>query len=211
MSGPPGYTEARAEAASAARAAIGLGRDQAGIARAAIAATDFFFDRVRQSLGLDGHLARMACTAGCAWCCYQMVGVTSAELALLVEAIGELPAGRQAEIRLNAADAVARGQGLDPGQYWSAHIRCPLLDGTDRCSVHGERPMACRAFNSADAETCHRSFLGEQSRIPVLSAQHGTWAHAQAGLADTLARAGIAPGPIALADGLNQSFITTNL
>ena len=211
MSGPPGYTEARAEAASAARAALSLGRDQAGMARAAIAATESFFEHVRQSLGLDGHLARMACKPGCAWCCYQLVGVTTAELALLVEAIGQMPADRRAEIRSRAAEAVAAGQGLDPGQYWTAHIRCPLLDETDHCSVHAERPMACRAFNSADAGTCHRSFLGETSRIPVLAAQHGTWAHAQAGLADALAGAGIAPGPLALVDGLNQSFITTNL
>ncbi|CAA7616195.1 YkgJ family cysteine cluster protein [Magnetospirillum sp. SS-4] len=205
MSSAPGYGEARRRADQAAGAALAREGGQAAAARAAVAATDSFFDLIRHTLNLDGHLARMACKAGCAWCCYQQVAVTSAELALIVEAVAGLPPERRAEVRASAAEAAVRGRGLDPGRYWAAHIRCPLLDETDRCLVHAARPMACRAFNSADATVCHNSFLGETGRIPVLAAQHGTWAHAQAGLADALARAGIAPGPVALADGLTIS------
>jgi hypothetical protein len=50
--------------------------------------------------------------------------------------------------------------------------------------------MPCRAHNSADAGACRRSFEGEAVNTPVLAAQQGTWAHAQAGLAEALLRTG---------------------
>jgi Fe-S-cluster containining protein len=198
----PGYSEARASADAAVTEALTRGGSPADAARAAVTAAEAFFDNVRRTVDLHTQLSRMACKSGCAWCCYQVVAVTSAELALVEDAIARLPDETQRTIRTRAAEAVAKGAGLDPSRYWAAHIRCPLLDDDECCAVHADRPMACRAFNSADAEACHRSFLGQPQRIAVLAAQHGTWAHSQAGLADALARAGITPGPVALTEGL---------
>ena len=76
------------------------------------------------------------------------------------------------------------------------------------CGVHADRPLACRAFNSADADLCRRSYLGEKLRAPVLAAQHGIWAHAQAGLIQALTEAGIAAGPFALAEGV-EAMVTS--
>ena len=187
-------------------AAAALPHGQAAAARAAIAAGDAFFDTVRHALALDPQIERMACHAGCAWCCHQIVGVTVAELALLAETIAAMPPERRAVIAARAADAMALGAGMDQRQWWSARIRCPLLEDDGLCGVHAARPLPCRAYNSADDDACRRSYLGEAVRAPVLAAQHGVWAHAQAGLAEALGQAGIAPGPLALAEGIDQIF-----
>jgi Fe-S-cluster containining protein len=202
----PGFSDAKRAAHGAAKAALDQGEGLSGATRAVIAATDLFFDQVRIALNLDAMLDRMACKAGCSWCCHQVVGVTTAELALLAQTIAALPDERQARIKSRARDAMARGRGLDQGQWWAAQIRCPLLEDDGLCGVHTDRPLACRAFNSADADLCRRSYEGEQLRAPVLAAQHGVWAHAQMGLIQALTEADIAAGPVALAEGVERMF-----
>ena len=197
-----GFSDAKRAAHTAAAAALARGEGPSGAARAVIAATDTFFDQVRVALDLEPLLARIACAAGCSWCCHQVVGVTTAELALLGDVIAAMPAGRQALIQTRAALAMARGRGLDQGPWWAARIRCPLLEDDGLCGVHADRPLPCRGFNSADADLCRRSYLGEKLRAPVLAAQHGIWGHAQAGLIQALTEAGIAAGPVALAEGV---------
>ncbi len=206
MSGAPGYSDAKRAAQAAAAGALARGEGPAEAARAAIAATDAFFETIRKALNLDALLARTACRAGCFWCCCQIVGVTAAELALVAEAIAAMPPSRQAAIQTRVRDVMNKGRGLDPAQWWAAQIRCPLLDDDNRCAVHAHRPMTCRGYNSADADLCRRSFEGEQVRPPVLAAQHGVWGHAQSGLAEALAAAGTAPGPIVLAEGVERLF-----
>ena len=158
-------------------------------ARAAITATDAFFDKVRQALNLDEQLKRQACAAGCSWCCHQIVAITAAELDLVAEAIAAKPPEAQAAIAARARDAAAKGTGLDQRQWWAARIRCPLLEDDGLCGIHAARPLPCRAHNSADADACRRSLQGEAMRTPVLAAQHGVWAHAQMGLAEALGKA----------------------
>lgn len=205
----PAFSDAKRAAYAAASAALSRGEGQSGATRAVIAATDAFFDQIRIALDLDALLARIACTAGCSWCCHQVVGVSTAELALLGDAIAAMPAERRARIKARATDAMAKGRGLDQGQWWAAHIRCPLLEDDGLCGVHADRPLPCRGYNSADADICRRSYLGEALRAPVLAAQHGVWAHAQAGLGMALSEAGITPGPVSLAEGVERIFLTS--
>lgn len=181
-----GYSDAKRRAAQAATEALGQGKGMAGAARAAIAATDLFFDQVRLALNLDEQLKGLACAAGCAWCCYQVVAITKAELDMVAQAVAAKPPEARAAIAARARDAAARGTGLDLRQWWAAHIRCPLLDDDNLCAIHADRPMPCRAHNSADAGACRRSFEGEAVRTPALAAQQGVWAHAQAGLLEAL-------------------------
>ncbi len=205
----PGFSDAKRAAHAAAVAALARGEGPAGATRAVIVATDAFFDQVRVALDLDAMLARIACTAGCSWCCHQIVGVTTAELALLSDTIAAMPPERQTRIKTRATDAMTQGRGLDQGQWWAARIRCPLLEDDGLCGIHADRPLPCRAYNSADANICRRSYLGEKLRAPVLAAQHGIWAHAQAGLIQALSETGIAPGPVSLAEGVERMFITS--
>ncbi|KIL98460.1 hypothetical protein CCC_03743 [Paramagnetospirillum magnetotacticum MS-1] len=185
-----GYSDARRQTAAAAGEALAQGQGPAKAARAAITATDSFFDRVRVALKLDEQLANQACAAGCSWCCHQIVAITAAELDLVAEAIAAKPPKARAAIAARAREAAAKGAGLDQRQWWAARIRCPLLEDDGLCGIHESRPLPCRAHNSADAGACRRSFEGEAVRTPVLAAQQGVWAHAQTGLAEALAQAG---------------------
>lgn len=181
-----GYSDARRRAAQAATGALAQGKGMAGATRAAIAATDTFFDQVRRALNLDEQLKGQACTAGCAWCCHQIVAISAAELDMVAEAIAAKPPEARAAIAARARDAAAKGAGLDQRQWWAARIRCPLLEDDGLCGIHAARPFPCRAHNSADADACRRSYQGEAVRTPVLAAQQGVWAHAQAGLLEAL-------------------------
>jgi Fe-S-cluster containining protein len=198
----PRFSDASRAAKAEAAAALATGEGQAGAARAAIGAADAFFAQVRAALALEPAMKAMACAAGCSWCCHQIVSVTVAELALVAEAVAALPPQRQAAIAARAADAMAKGKGFDQAQWWAAQIRCPLLEDDGLCGIHAARPLPCRAYNSADAEACRRSYHGEPVRAPVLAAQHGSYGHAQAGLAAALGEAGIPAGPVALAEGV---------
>ncbi|MBI3446691.1 MAG: YkgJ family cysteine cluster protein [Magnetospirillum sp.] len=197
-----GYSDARRAAFDAAAAALTQGQGPVQATRAAIAATDTFFAMVSTALNLEAQLAAMACAAGCSWCCHQIVGITDAELALVAEAIAAKPAKARKAIFARAKAAMARGKGMDQRQWWAARIRCPLLEDDGLCGIHEARPLPCRAHNSADADACRRSFLGEPVRTPVLAAQQGIWANAQAGLAEALLQAGYQPRPLALAEAV---------
>ncbi|CUW40753.1 protein of unknown function [Magnetospirillum sp. XM-1] len=201
-----GYSDAKRRAAQAATEAFNQGRGLAAAARAAIAATDSFFDQVRRALNLDEQVKRQACAAGCAWCCHQIVAVSAAELELVAEAIAAKEPQARAAIAARAREAAAKGAGLDQRQWWAARIRCPLLEDDGLCGIHESRPLPCRAHNSADANACRRSFEGEAVRTPVLAAQQGVWAHGQMGLLDALAAGGWEAAPLNLALALNAGL-----
>ncbi|CAA7627740.1 conserved hypothetical protein [Candidatus Terasakiella magnetica] len=195
-----GYSDAKRAAQAAAVQALSDGLGPAAAARATITATDAFFAQVVDALDLKPQVDGLACAAGCAWCCHQIVGITGAEAALLAQAIAALPPERRTILATRTRDAMTRGRGLDQRDWWAARIRCPVLEDNGLCGLHADRPLACRAFNSADADACKRSLLGEAVRTPVLGAQHGIWAHAQAGLAE----ADGTMAPMALAEVLER-------
>ncbi len=201
-----GYSDARRQSASAAAEALSRGQSPADAARAAIAATDTFFDKVRQALNLDVQLKQQACSAGCSWCCHQIVAVTAAELDLVAEAVAAKPPEARAAIATRAREAAAKGAGLDQRQWWAARIRCPLLEDDGLCAIHAARPLPCRAHNSADADACRRSLEGEAVRTPVLAAQQGIWANAQAGLTEALLTATHSADAVNLALALAGRF-----
>lgn len=193
---PP--TDLTSQARAAAAAAFPAG--QAAAARAVISVADDALAAVRPEWG--DKLAALACAAGCTPCCYQVVGVTPAEQAVLAEAIAAMPAPRRKRLAARAKALAAKAAGLDPRQYWAAKVPCAALAADGRCLLHAARPLPCRGFNSADAGICRRSLDGEAVRIPVLAAQFTIYGHAQAGLAQALAAAGVDPGPLRLVDVL---------
>lgn len=190
MPQPPRYSDIQAQVKDVATAALKRGDAPARAARAAIDAAEAFLSRVVEAVGLQRQMDAVECGAGCYQCCHQMVGVTSAELALVREAVDALPEPIRSQTRARIAEIAARGKNLTQAQWWQAKLRCPLLDDDGRCQVHAARPLPCRAMNSSSAETCRRSFAGEQLQIPILAAQHRVFGHAQMGLAQALAEAG---------------------
>ncbi len=199
MTAPP-FADIAPRAAAAAAAALPGG--PAAAARAVVALADRTLTQAQTQPDLAAKLAGLACGAGCAWCCHQMVGVTPAEQALLAEGIAALcPADRDG-LRARTAALVRRSHGMDQRQWWAARLPCPLLAEDGRCSIHPTRPLPCRGYTSANVDLCRRSLAGEGVRIPMLAAQFGIYGHAQAGLAQALAAAGIDPGPITLVEAV---------
>lgn len=118
-------------------------------------------DRSSRQLTNDPELA-VSCRAGCSSCCSQAVPATDAEVRAVIAAIDRLPVDRQAAIERRIA---ATGQrlaeagvapdifdGSDPHAQRAASLAylaldepCPLLHD-DLCSIHPDRPLACREY-----------------------------------------------------------------
>ncbi|MCK8784261.1 YkgJ family cysteine cluster protein [Roseomonas sp. NAR14] len=84
---------------------------------------------------------RVACKAGCSWCCHQPVEVSAGEV--LVVALATLAledAGMEA-----FWDRVADHEN---------RLACPALGPDGRCSIYPVRPAMCRAADSFDAGIC---------------------------------------------------------
>ena len=109
---------------------------------------------------LEGTMAAQrvdegACHKGCAWCCNFHVTVRFADAAHLARRARAEPA-LEARVRATAA-RVGR---LDPVARLRAAVPCAFLDqATGACSVYQDRPLACRAYRSRDADWC-RSLVG---------------------------------------------------
>lgn len=167
-------------------------------ARAAIAVAEKAMAQASALPDTARALARIGCGPCCDACCHQVVGVTLAELALAAQAASALPDEARARLTGRLAEVKRRAEGIALAEWWKQKIPCPLLDG-GLCTIHGDRPLPCRAFASADAGACKASLAGEAVRIPLFATQHAIYGHAQAGLAQALAAAGMKQGPIALA------------
>lgn len=198
MTVPPkklGYGDVQAAARDAASAALRTDGAPVAAAKAAIKTAETLLKTAVAQVGLGPEMAKIQCGAGCSHCCHQMVGVTLAELALLREAVGALPEPARTTTKARVAALAVKGRGLTQAQWWQAKLRCALLDEQGRCVVHAARPLPCRAMNSSNAEICRQSFGGQTLDIPILAAPYKIYGHAQHGLAQALAAAGL-PGQL---------------
>lgn len=204
MSSALTYSEIRRRTARTASEVLARGEAPPGAVRAAFAEGNSCLELVRAMPGMAERLDGLACGAGCSWCCRQVVGVSEAELTVVLDAVASLPAKARKAVAAAATKAAKKGKGLDQRQWWAAGILCPLLDEAGLCRVHAARPLPCRAHNSADAGACRRAAEGEAVPTPVLAAQQGVWANAQLGLLDALAGAGLPTEMLNLALAVNQ-------
>jgi len=115
----------------------------------------------------------ISCRAACGACCRQLVPITPAEAHDLADRLRVLPHPRRRELgaRLAAARARLQSSGLldtllAPEQvseadkeslalrYFALGIPCPFLEA-ESCSIHPERPVACREYLvTSDAKHC---------------------------------------------------------
>jgi len=107
---------------------------------------------------------RVACEAGCAWCCHLAVSAWPMELLVLAawleehRTAEELTALRGA-LRAAVAEADQQREAA-PGR--ARRQPCPLLAG-DRCTVYEVRPAACAGWNSASADPCRAHAEGSDA------------------------------------------------
>jgi len=132
-----------------------------------------------------GEERQVSCRAGCGACCRQLVPISGAEAYQLAALIEALPAPRrstvlarfaEARTRLEAAGLWAEMTGMaeitDPKAaaalglgYFAEHIACPFLED-ESCSIHAERPLACREYLvSSDPANC--ADPGGQGVVPI--------------------------------------------
>jgi Fe-S-cluster containining protein len=94
----------------------------------------------------DAQRERLACRAGCAHCCHQIVQVHPAEAFFIAAQLRDRPetvvAIRAVERQLNEANV--------KGKFW---LRCPMLIGS-MCSIYDARPLNCHAFTSLNVDDC---------------------------------------------------------
>ncbi|MGI4877344.1 MAG: YkgJ family cysteine cluster protein [Janthinobacterium lividum] len=115
----------------------------------------------------------ISCRAGCGACCRQPVPLAPAEARSLAALVAALPAPEQAVVRARfaagqaafaAAGVPVRGDrifGSDLSEmrtrvaaYMAPYVACPFLVD-EACSIHPERPTACREYLvTSPAEYC---------------------------------------------------------
>jgi len=142
---------------------------------------------------------RVACKAGCGACCRQLVPIAGAEAHHLADLVDAMPAERRKAVmgRFAAARAQLEAAGLwrdfvrlptitDPAEanalglgYFAQHIACPFLED-ESCSIHPERPLACREYLvSSDPAQC--ADPGGQGVVPIKLDRRLTTAVARTG------------------------------
>jgi Fe-S-cluster containining protein len=112
----------------------------------------------RYHLELVSEPQAIACHAGCHWCCHMKVSLTAPEIFALAE---YLESGVSEQIRERIKVRLAE-LSQDPRIFSAeakveARIPCAMLSEQGACLVYPTRPLACRGYNSLDAESCRRS------------------------------------------------------
>ncbi len=121
----------------------------------------------------DGLIARapngtVACKPGCDHCCYQSVGVTTAEALAIAEHLRETRDPEELQVlsgRLQRARELT--QDLTAAERFSPNFPCPFLEAS-RCSIYEVRPLSCRGMNSLDAAKCERHLRDPEARASYL-------------------------------------------
>ena len=100
---------------------------------------------------------KVACKAGCNWCCYQSVRVSPPEVFSIVRSIRSMPHGDQEKLisRLRDLDKLTHGESSKK-RTKLRHACAFLEDGL--CSIYSARPLACAEFTSADVRDCKKGY-----------------------------------------------------
>lgn len=124
--------------------------------------------------GLAAEGKEISCKAGCGACCRQLVPVSEAEAFDLRRVVDEMPDERQSKIRKRFADGLEklRSSGFFERlvtaaesdrelyskmlqEYFTYSVACPFLE-SESCSIHPDRPVACREYLvTSPAENCN--------------------------------------------------------
>lgn len=149
-----------------------------------------------------GEGRHVSCRAGCGACCRQLVPLAGAEAHELAALVELLPPDRRATIQARFAAARSRleAAGLwpvltgmaeitDPKaaaalglDYFAQRIPCPFLED-ESCSIHPDRPLACREYLvSSDPARC--ADPGGERVVPIKLDRRLAAAVARTGTAD---------------------------
>lgn len=125
----------------------------------------------------EGFGIKASCTAGCGYCCHQLISVAESELIPLKEYMKSFDRDTLQDI-LTKSELICNTlleygclcESLSEGviqeevdydrlieEYYKLHLYCPFLDEEKKCRVYPVRPGVCWAYRSyADPALCAR-------------------------------------------------------
>ncbi len=134
------------------------------------ATTDLFVAAAETQEAKEGR--KVSCTEGCGACCRQLVPIAPSEAHQITALVDGLPEPRRSQARERFAAAAQRltESGLidelrHPERvvderviplgvtYFWLSIACPFLE-EESCSIHADRPLACREYLVTSAPAC---------------------------------------------------------
>ncbi len=136
------------------------------------ARSNVYFNDVYDWMAETGSF-KVACGAGCAYCCHTMVSVLAPEAFFLADYIdNELDSETSKAMKQRIIDHDAQHRGVSGAGRHEGHIACPMLDPeTWLCSVHEARPLTCRSMHSSDKPSCQKAFDERNAYISTPSHQ----------------------------------------
>jgi len=153
---------------------------------------------------------RLACRAGCAWCCHLTVEVTAAEALRIADYLRETLSETALDaVKARLAALGDRIRGMDRDERAAQRLPCALLVD-NLCSAYPVRPLKCRGGNAFDAGACERYYRRpeRESQMPIYVLQYLAAEHVQTGLLFGLADAGMAPEALTLTAALRIALET---
>jgi Fe-S-cluster containining protein len=126
------------------------------------------FDLTLRKLPAAQRQQPLACTAGCTYCCHNMVMATAPEIFLAAREL------RSRHDKAHLANVAGRCEAVAQAREAGARPPCPLLE-SDCCSVYAARPAVCRKHNSFAVEPCRNEHEGRPSRIPLRPFDQGVF------------------------------------
>jgi Fe-S-cluster containining protein len=140
--------------------------------------------------------ANISCKAGCGACCRQPVPISEMEVYQIAELVESMPEPRRSVIKQRFADGAAHFHKIgwfdrinfkyDSGRpkgsiaevrdaqnvvmdYFHEGIPCPFLED-ESCSIHQDRPLACREYLvTSPAENCKSPSAETIRMVPLLA------------------------------------------
>ena len=111
-----------------------------------------------------------ACREGCHWCCHLKVSVTAPEALALASFVEQsLPPAERERITAKAAELATDPRIFSEYAKAEAKIPCALLTAAGACAAYDARPLACRGWNSTDADACRRALDDDSVSTPMNS------------------------------------------
>lgn len=119
-----------------------------------------FFQRLSERFDANcaAYDIKLACSAGCAYCCHARVDVFPHEALTMARYIkANRSNAEQRQIVQRIQEQAQRTAGLTREAHFRARIPCAFLVDS-RCSIYESRPTLCRSFHAVDVEPCRTGF-----------------------------------------------------
>lgn len=121
----------------------------------------------------SSDLGRVACCAGCSWCCHEPLQVNILDAVMVaahLRASGSMPE------RLESYAQLLQPTGRRRERLKEVFEPCPFLNvDQGMCSLYAARPVICRAYHSTDVSVCQTVVEKRMSerKVPLLDRLFG--------------------------------------